>query len=294
MPEPAETVLIVAESAPGERLDSYLRSKLPEVSRGTIQRLIENRDILVNGKPAKPTSHPRAGDEIRVRWPPAVPATAQAQDIPLDVLFEDDSLLVINKPPGMVVHPSAGHGDHTLVNALLHHCAGKLSGIGGVARPGIVHRLDRDTSGCLVVAKHDATHLNLSEQFAGRQVEKIYQAIVCGVVTREKGEIRAAIARHPTHRKRMAVTDGTGREAWTSYRVLERLREATRVEATLHTGRTHQVRVHFKHIGFRLWATKPTATGRTNGSRNRRVTLRRARCCMRIGSASSIRKRGRG
>jgi 23S rRNA pseudouridine1911/1915/1917 synthase len=159
-------------------------------------------------------------------------------------------LLVLNKPPGIVVHPAAGNEAHTLVNALLHHCRGNLSGIGGVARPGIVHRLDKDTSGCLVVAKNDAAHQGLAEQFASRSVEKVYLAIVCGELPRERGDIRAALARHPTHRKRMAVTNGTGREAWTSYRVIERLKDVTLVEALLHTGRTHQIRVHFQHLGY--------------------------------------------
>ncbi len=252
MPVPSETIITVEKTLPGERLDTFLRSQLPAVSRGAIQRLIEQGDIRVNGKPVKATHHPHAGDRIDVCWPPARPADAKPQDIPLEILFEDDTLLVINKPPGLVVHPSAGHHDNTLVNALLHYCAGRLSGIGGVARPGIVHRLDRDTSGCLVVARNDEAHLALSGQFAGRQVVKIYHAIVCGEGMPERGDIRAAIARHPTHRKRMAVTDGRGREAWTSYRVLERLRGATLVEAMLHTGRTHQIRVHFKHIGFPL------------------------------------------
>ena len=221
----------------------------------------------MDGRPAKAAHHPRAGEKIEIHWPDARPATAQPQEIPLDILFEDDDLLVLNKPPGMVVHPSAGHEANTLVNALLHHCAGQLSGIGGVARPGIVHRLDQETSGCLVIAKNDPTHLALSAQFAGRAVEKIYHAIVCGAVTPEQGDIRAAIARHPTHRKRMAVTDGRGREAWTSYRVLERLREATLVEALLHTGRTHQIRVHFKHLGF------PLVGDATYGNRqNKRLT----------------------
>jgi 23S rRNA pseudouridine1911/1915/1917 synthase len=170
--------------------------------------------------------------------------------MPLEIIFEDESLLVLNKPPGLVVHPSAGHEENTLVNALLHHCAGQLSGIGGVARPGIVHRLDQDTSGCLVVAKNDATHLALAEQFAARTVKKVYHALLCGEVPKLSGELRANIARHPSHRKRMAVTDGAGREAWTSYRVTERLRSATLVEALLHTGRTHQIRVHFQHLGF--------------------------------------------
>ena len=250
MPPRNETILIVEKTLPHERLDTFLRSQFPTISRGAIQRLMEQGDIRVDGKPVKATHHPRAGEKIEIHWPAARPATAQPQELPLDILFEDDDLLVLNKPPGMVVHPSAGHEDSTLVNALLHHCAGQLSGIGGVARPGIVHRLDKETSGCLVVAKNDPAHLALSSQFASRGVEKIYHAIVCGNLMPEQGEVRAAIARHPTHRKRMAVTDGSGRDAWTSFHVLERLREATVVEALLHTGRTHQVRVHFKHLGF--------------------------------------------
>jgi len=168
-------------------------------------------------------------------------------------LFEDKSLLVVNKPAGLVVHPAAGHEEHTLVNALLHHCKGSLSGIGGVARPGIVHRLDKETSGCLVVAKNDETHIALAEQFSNREVKKIYHALVCGEPARDSGEIRAAIARHPTHRKRMAVRDDSdGRAAHTSYRILERLYAATLMEAQIHTGRTHQIRVHFQFIGHPL------------------------------------------
>jgi 23S rRNA pseudouridine1911/1915/1917 synthase len=251
----------VKVSLPLGRLDTYLRGEFPAASRGTIQRLIEEGHIRVNGRTVKPTHHPQAGEVVEVHWPEARPAEAQPEEIPLDILFEDKDLLVLNKPPGLVVHPAAGHEEHTLVNALLHHCAGELSGIGGVARPGIVHRLDKETSGCLVVAKNDTAHAALAEQFAGRTTEKVYHAIVCGEVSREQGEIRAAIARHPSHRKRMAVTDGRGREAWTSYRVLERLRGATLLEALLHTGRTHQIRVHFQHLGF------PVAGDTTYGSR---------------------------
>jgi 23S rRNA pseudouridine1911/1915/1917 synthase len=181
--------------------------------------------------------------------------------MPLEILYEDECLLVLNKPAGLVVHPAAGNEEHTLVNALLHHCKGQLSGIGGVARPGIVHRLDKETSGCLVVAKQDETHVALSAQFAGRKVEKVYQAILCGEVPRERGEIRAAIARHSSHRKRMAVNDEVGREARTSYRVLERLNGATLAEALLHTGRTHQIRVHFQFLGY------PLVGDRTYGNR---------------------------
>ena len=241
--------IVVEKNLPNERLDTFLRSKFPVASRSAIQRLIEEKNVLVNGRAVKPTHRPVRGETIEVRWPEARPAEAQPEEIPLDVLFEDEHLLVLNKPAGSVVHPAAGHEEHTLVNALLHHCAGELSGIGGVMRPGIIHRLDKDTSGCLVVAKNDAAHLALSQQFASRKVEKIYHAIVCGELPRDKGEIRADIARHSTQRKRMAVREG-GRDARTTFKVLKRLNSATLVEVILHTGRTHQIRVHFQHIGF--------------------------------------------
>ncbi|HEY0456052.1 MAG TPA: RluA family pseudouridine synthase [Verrucomicrobiae bacterium] len=237
-------------SRPGERFDTFLRERYPAISRGTLQRLIEQGHIKLNGQIVKSTHQPRAGETVEVTFPEPRPAQALPEDIPLDVLYEDDDLLVINKPTGLVVHPASGNEEHTLVNALLHHCKGQLSGIGGVARPGIVHRLDKETSGCLVVAKNDVAHLKLADQFEKRSVEKVYLAIVCGEIPRMSGEIEAAIARHPTHRKRMAVNEGEGRASRTSYRVLERLKGSTLMEALLHTGRTHQIRVHFQHIGF--------------------------------------------
>ncbi|HZR17050.1 MAG TPA: RluA family pseudouridine synthase [Verrucomicrobiae bacterium] len=251
MPLPVHQ-LVIERSLPGERLDTWLRHKLPGLSRGAIQRLIEQGHVRVNGKAVKSTHTPRAGQQVEVEIPEARPAEAQPEAMPLDILYEDEVLLVLNKSPGLVVHPASGHETQTLVNALLHHCRGQLSGIGGVARPGIVHRLDKDTSGCMVVAKNDATHLALSAQFASRKVEKVYHAIVCGEIARDRGEIRAAIARHSSHRKCMTVDEEFGRAAHTSYRVLERLRDATLAEALLHSGRTHQIRVHFKFLGYPL------------------------------------------
>jgi 23S rRNA pseudouridine1911/1915/1917 synthase len=251
MPERVEAIT-VERTLRNERLDTWLRDQFPAISRGTFQRLIEQGHVTINGRLVKPTHGPTAGERIEIHWPEVRPATAAPEEMPLQILYEDDALLVLDKAPGMVVHPAAGHEEHTLVNALLHHCAGKLSGIGGVARPGIVHRLDKETSGCLVVAKNDDTHLALSSQFASRKVEKTYEAIVCGEILRDRGEIRAAIARHPSHRKRMAVNEDMGREARTSYKVLERLRASTLVEAALHTGRTHQIRVHFQFLGYPL------------------------------------------
>ena len=255
----------ITESQPGQRIDRFLHDRYGDTSRGEIQRLLSEGLVLVNGRAPKASAKPRLGDVVEVTWPVAKPSEVVAQDIPLDIIFEDDDLIVINKSADIVVHPAHGHEDGTLVNALLHHCRGRLSGVGGVERPGIVHRLDLGTSGAMVVAKHDEAHRALQEQFASRQVEKIYQCVACGDVQPSEGEIRMAIARHPSHRKRMAVTTpGKGREAWTSFRVIERFKGATFIEAVLHTGRTHQIRVHFQHLGFPLfgdetYGAKPSA-----------------------------------
>ena len=240
--------LHVETSQPKARLDKYLQEHFPETSRGTFQRLIENGDVRVDGQPAKATHHPRAGEAITIEWPEPIAAEALPEDIPLEILFEDNDLLVLNKSTGLVVHPAAGHDTSTLVNALLHHCNGQLSGIGGVARPGIVHRLDKDTSGCIVVAKNDTTHLALSAQFAKRTTTKIYHAIVCGQPSKPKHTVKEPLARHPVYRKKIAITPN-GREAHTDFRVLEKLNHSALIEATLHTGRTHQIRVHLQHLG---------------------------------------------
>src|SRR5258708_20122162 len=197
-------VVTIERSLPGERLDAWLRFKLPGLSRGAIQRLIEEGHLRVNGKSIKPTHTPRAGEQVEVEIPEPKAAQALPEPIPLEILYEDEVLLVLNKPPGLVVHPASGHERNTLVNALLHHCQGQLSGIGGVARPGIVHRLDKDTTGCLVAAKNDETHPALSAPFSPPKAEKTYHGIVCGAIPRDQREIRAAIARHPSQRKCMA------------------------------------------------------------------------------------------
>jgi 23S rRNA pseudouridine1911/1915/1917 synthase len=244
--------IIVQESLPLERLDKYIATQLPEVSRVTIQRLIEEGHIKVNGTITKPTYHPRKGDIIEIMFPAVRSPDILPQEIPLKVIYEDEDILVINKQPGIVVHPGSGVLDNTIVNALLYHCGGSLSGIGGVARPGIVHRLDRDTSGVMVVAKNDFTHLALSEQFAKRKVHKVYNAIICGWLEEKSGEIKTYIARDPTHRHRMTVATiahPDGRLAHTVYEVIEEMNHTSLVEVVILTGRTHQIRVHFQHIG---------------------------------------------
>ncbi len=240
----------VSTEASGLRLDHYLASELPHLSRSRIQALIKDGHIRVEARQVKPGEKVREGQRVTVEEPEPTPAAnAAPEEIPLDVLFEDGDLVVLNKAPGIVVHPAAGNPSGTLVNALLHHCA-SLSGIGGELRPGIVHRLDKETSGCLVVAKNDAAHQALSKQFAEREVLKVYLALAGGVFLKKSGVIETFIGRHPVHRKKMAVVqEGRGRNAVTDYRVVRELPGASLVECTLHTGRTHQIRVHLKHLG---------------------------------------------
>ena len=239
----------IAPPDAGVRVDQFLAARVPALSRSRIQDLLKAGDARVNGRETKASTKLRAGDHITVAEPPPIAATTEAEDIALDVLHEDSDLIVLNKPAGLVVHPAAGHWHGTLVNALLHHCKG-LSSIGGEERPGIVHRLDKETSGCLVAAKNDIAHRALTRQFAGREVTKIYLALAVGEFRNASGIIAGAIGRHPIHRKRMTVLAGErGRAARTDYRVLHKLAAGTLVECTLHTGRTHQIRVHLKHLG---------------------------------------------
>ena len=245
---------LTTDDADGKiRLDQYLAAHLPELSRSRIQNLIKSGDVLVNGSPAKPKNPVSRGDSITVRIPEPEPAEAQPQDIPLDILYEDEDVVVINKESGMVVHPAAGNPDGTIVNALLHHC-GDLSGIGGVERPGIVHRLDKDTSGLLVIAKTPDAKTNLGNQFFNKTTKRRYRALVWGNVEQDEGTVVGNIGRNPRDRMQMTVLpDDQGKHAVTHYRVLERLGYVTLVECILETGRTHQIRVHMKHIGHILF-----------------------------------------
>jgi 23S rRNA pseudouridine1911/1915/1917 synthase len=242
-------VHVVSAEVAGLRLDQFLRRELPEHSRAFLQKLIEQGDVRVNGKPSKPSHAVRAGDEVGVEIPPPRPLDARPEQIPLDILFEDSDLIVVNKPAGLVVHPAAGNQEHTLVNALLHHCRGELAGIGGVERPGIVHRLDKGTSGCLVVAKTDFAHQALVAQFKARGVKKIYRAVCWGKLSKSSGHIETMIGRSERDRKKMSARVARGRQAVTDYRVLKQFADFALVELHIHTGRTHQIRVHMAHIG---------------------------------------------
>jgi len=232
----------------GRRLDVFLSAQIPDLSRSRLQALVRAGDILLNGLVARPSQVLRDGDLVRVSIPDEpVPSGILAEEISLSILHEDEDLIVLNKPAGLVVHPGAGNATGTIVNALMHHCGG-LSLIGGVERPGIVHRLDKETSGCLLIAKTDAAHGALCRQFENRTVEKTYLAVVDGCPRMPHGEISAAISRHQVHRQKMAVSD-RGREATTYFRVIASEGSQSLVECRPRTGRTHQIRVHLKHLG---------------------------------------------
>jgi 23S rRNA pseudouridine1911/1915/1917 synthase len=268
-----EHELVAERDSGGQRLDAWLARRLPSLSRSRVQALIDEGHVRLEGATARPSTRVRPGQVVRVHVPAPVPAQPQPEDIPIAVVHEDAHLVVVNKPAGLVVHPGAGTARGTLVNALLRHVR-DLSGVGGVLRPGIVHRLDRGTSGLLVVAKDDETHRSLVRQFAGRTVEKEYAALVLGTPARPAGEIDAPIGRDPVHRQKMSVRAPRGREARTSWRVEERFDGAALLRVRIHTGRTHQIRVHLASIGHPV-AGDPTYGG-TRTPSSRRLAAREA------------------
>jgi 23S rRNA pseudouridine1911/1915/1917 synthase len=246
--------IVVAPADARQRLDLFLATKIAPLSRARIQTLIQSGHILLNGTHSRAKQLVRTGDKVTVSEPAPEPVDLQPEDLALTILFEDEHVLVVNKPAGMSVHPGAGVRSGTLVNALLHH-AGNLSGVGGDLRPGIVHRLDKETSGCLVVSKHNLAHQRLSGQFAGRKIQKFYLSLCAGQFTEANGDIRKPIGRHPIHRKKMAVID-RGRPAHTKFTVIQQTNRRALVLCQIFTGRTHQIRVHLHSIGHPILGDK--------------------------------------
>ncbi len=245
-----EEIFVDREQA-GQRADVIMAEALPELTRSAAQRLLEKGLVNVSGQtvPIKKNYRVTGGECLFVTLPDLQESVLLPQNIPLDVAYEDGDVIVVNKPKGMVVHPAPGHPDGTLVNALLYYCGDSLSGIGGERRPGIVHRIDKDTSGLIIAAKNDFAHLSLSAQLADRSLSRVYEAVVCGRLRDNEGTVDAPIGRHPADRKRMAVTDKNARRAVTHYQVLARYNGYTHVRCFLETGRTHQIRVHMAYIG---------------------------------------------
>ena len=245
--------LTAAGEDAGARLDAFLAQRLPALTRSAAVRLIKTGAVLVDGRTAAKSCRLAGGEAVSVALPDPEPIEALPQDIPLDVVYEDGDVIVVNKPAGLVVHPAPGHPDGTLVNALLHHCGGSLSGVGGALRPGIVHRIDRDTSGLIIAAKNDAAHQALSAQLQDHTLARTYEAVVAGNLREDRGTVDAPIGRHHTDRKRMAVTDRGGKRAVTHWEVIERFPGLTYVRCRLETGRTHQIRVHMAHMGHPVY-----------------------------------------
>ena len=246
-----EYVFLVSEDDEGERVDKYLALILPSLSRSYIQKQIDDGLLTINSVVKKSNYRLKADDEIKLQVPDSVEPDIKPQNIPLDIVYEDEDVCIVNKPQGMVVHPSAGHYEDTLVNALLYHLNGRLSGINGVLRPGIVHRIDKDTSGLLIICKNDFSHGKIAAQLKEHSANRIYHAIVHGVLKDDEGTIDTYIERNPLDRKKMCVSN-TGKRAITHYKVLERFKDYTYIELKLETGRTHQIRVHMSHIGHPL------------------------------------------
>ena len=247
-----ERILEVTPDFDGKRIDQCLAASFSDCSRSFLQKLLKDGKVSINGKTQKASSKVAAGDAVLVLLPEPEELNVDPENIPLDILYEDDDLLVVNKPKGMVVHPAAGHSSGTLVNAVLYHCRGNLSGINGVLRPGIVHRIDKDTTGALLVCKNDTAHRDLAEQLKCHSIRRRYRAVVQGNLKDDEGTIEGPIGRHPTDRKKMAINHKNGKDAVTHYKVLERFGQATYVECRLETGRTHQIRVHMASIGHPL------------------------------------------
>ena len=247
-----ERFFTAEETVTNERIDKFLSAQMPDRSRSYIQKLIKDGLVEVNGKQVKTNYKLGSEDEVKLQIPELEVPDILPEEIPLDILYEDTDLLVVNKPKGMVVHPAAGHSSGTLVNAVLYHCRGNLSGINGVLRPGIVHRIDMDTTGALVICKSDFAHQSLAEQLSVHSITRKYRAIVHGNLKEDEGTVRGAIGRHPTDRKKMAINERNGKPAVTHYRVLERFGNYTYIECQLETGRTHQIRVHMASIGHPL------------------------------------------
>lgn len=242
----------ITEEQDGERVDKCMAELIDSLSRSFIQKMIKEERVMVNGSPVKANYRVQAEDDICFYLPEAVEPDIEPEDIWLDVLFEDADVLVVNKPKGMVVHPAAGHYSNTLVNAVLFHCKGNLSGINGVMRPGIVHRIDKNTTGSILICKNDAAHQSIALQLKSHTIVRRYRAIVHGVIKEEEGMVEAPIGRDPYERKKMAVNHKNGKDAVTHYRVLQRFSSYTYIECRLETGRTHQIRVHMASIGHPL------------------------------------------